>query len=208
MFEHLIEDHEPPVLANPRQGFAPLDSLDPQALLDGQIKTTDWLEEMGAPIDFADIQQRQDSRAAFVAVTTQQSPEEQKRALMQLRVPPAVRHIVAQLTAYDWAFVEQANELRGYTVSKIFDMTQHPDPRHALRALELMGKVTEVGLFTERVEITKIDLTDEALEAKIKSKLDKFRHVIDVTDVIENEPTVGNPTVEQKQRHAPDKPDA
>ena len=186
MFEHLIAEHEPPVLDTPRQGFTPLSDVGPAELLDGQIKTTDWLEEMGAPIALADAQQRHDSRAAFVAVTTQQSPEEQKKALMQLRVPPAVRHIVAQLTAYDWAFVEQANELRGYTVSKIFDMTQHPDPRHALRALELMGRVTEVGLFTERVEITKIDMTDEALEAKIKAKLDKFRHVIDVTDVIEN----------------------
>lgn len=199
MFEHLVEMHEPPVLDFPKQGFTALDDVTPMQVIEGQIAVTDWLEEYGAPVGVADNQQRQDSREAFVAVTTQQSPEEQKRALLQLRVPAAVRHIVAQLTAYDWAFVEQANELRGYTVSKIFDMTQHPDPRHALRALELMGKVTEVGLFTERVEITKIDLTDEALEAKIKSKLDKFRHVIDVTDVIENPPA---------PEHAPDKPDA
>lgn len=187
MFEHLLKDYEPAVEGNPLAAFVPLERATPMDLLDGQVNVSDWLEELGAPdIDkVVSIEAARDAQKAFLAVTAQQTPEQQKQALTKLRVPAAVRKTVAMLTEYDWAFVEQAKELRGYTVAKIFDMTQHPDPRHALRALEMLGKVSEVGLFTERMEITKIDMTDEALEAKIKAKLDRFRSVIDVNDVIE-----------------------
>jgi hypothetical protein len=53
----------------------------------------------------------------------------------------------------------------------------------------MLGKVTEVALFTERVEIKKTDMSDNELEQRIKEKLNKFMHVIDVVDVPVNEPT-------------------
>jgi hypothetical protein len=192
MFEHLVEDFTPPIIPHPLQGFTPLDDADPLALLDAQATTADWLEKMGAASEQTAIEEAQTAQVArdtFAKLTTNQTPEEQKKALLLQRVPAAVRHVVGMLTAYDWEFVEQAKELRGYTVAKILELTEHPDPRHQLRALEMLGKVSEVGLFTERLEITKVDMTDEALEAKIKAKLDRFRHVIDVTDVIETTTT-------------------
>ena len=60
------------------------------------------------------------------------------------------------LTAYDWEFVQQAKELRGYTVAKLVEETQNPNPNVRLKALGLLGKVTEVGLFTDKVEIKKV----------------------------------------------------
>ena len=93
------------------------------------------------------------------------------------------------LTAYDWAFVEQAKELRGYAVSQILEETKNPDTRYRLKALEMLGKVTEVALCTERVEIKKTDMSDSELEQRIKEKLNKFMHVIDVVDVPVNEST-------------------
>ncbi len=93
------------------------------------------------------------------------------------------------MTAYDWAFVDQAKELRGYAVSQILEETKNPDTRFRLKALEMLGKVTEVALFTERVEIKKTDMSDSELEQRIKEKLNKFMHVIDVVDVPVNEPT-------------------
>lgn len=194
MFEHLTQDFTPPIIGDPLAGFTALEDASPMDLLEAQSQTSDWLERMGAAAEQTAIEEAhtaQKARDTFVAITANQTPEEQKKALLLHRVPPAVRKVVALLTAYDWEFVEQAKELRGYTVAKIVEMTEHPDPRHSLRALEMLGKVAEVGLFTERIEVTKIDMTDEALEAKIKAKLAKFRHVIDVTGVIEatTEPT-------------------
>jgi hypothetical protein len=47
----------------------------------------------------------------------------------------------------------------------------------------MLGRVTEVGLFTEKIEIKKADLTDSELETRIKEKLNRFMQVVDVVDV-------------------------
>jgi len=89
------------------------------------------------------------------------------------------------LTAYDWAFVEQAKELRGFAVAKILEEVKHPDARIRLKALDMLGKVTEVALFTERIEVKKTEMSDMELETRIKDKLNRFMGVIDVVDVTE-----------------------
>ena len=89
------------------------------------------------------------------------------------------------LTAYDWEFVNQAKELRGYTVSKILEETKHPDARIRLKALQMLGNVTEVALFTERVEVTKKDASEEEVERRLRERLSKFLTPVNVTDVIE-----------------------
>ena len=127
--------------------------------------------------------------AAFATMVAGAPPQNTKLALTNIKTPQAVRHLVGMLTAYDWAFVEQAKELRGYAVSQILEETKNPDTRFRLKALEMLGKVTEVALFTERVEIKKTDMSDSELEQRIKEKLNKFMHVIDVVDVPVNEST-------------------
>jgi hypothetical protein len=87
------------------------------------------------------------------------------------------------LSAYDWEFVEQAKNLRGMAVAKIIEETNHPDARIRLKALEMLGKVTEVGLFTEKLEIKKAALSDTEIEQRIKDKLNKFMQVVDVIDL-------------------------
>ena len=44
----------------------------------------------------------------------------------------------------------------------------------------MLGRVTEVALFTERVEVKKAELSDEEIEAKIKAKLGKYMGAIEV----------------------------
>lgn len=179
MFEHLL-------VADPGH-YVPWDSATPQQVLAAQEGTADWLTSHGiasAEELIADIH-KPIARETFAKIATGADADTVKQGMQKLTTPAAVRHLVAMLDAYDWEFVYQAQKLRGYAVAKILEDTQLPDPRHRLRALEMLGKITEVGLFTERVEITKVDLTDEALEAKIKQKLDKFRSVIDVSDVLE-----------------------
>jgi hypothetical protein len=87
------------------------------------------------------------------------------------------------LSAYDWEFVEQAKNLRGMAVAKILEETNHPDARIRLKALDMLGRVTEVALFTERIEVKKTDLSDTEIDKKIKEKLNKFMGVVDVEDI-------------------------
>ena len=181
MLEHLLEFEDFTSLETKR--------LPAAALLSAQSATADWLSALGAPVasDVAAAEAAAFAQQAFVAVTQTTPAPAQKAALLELKTPEAVRHLTGMLTAYDWEFVEQAKELRGYTVAQILEETKHPDARIRLRALEMLGRVTEIALFTDRVEIKKTEMSDTELEARIKEKLSKFlltSHGGDVTDVV------------------------
>lgn len=185
MLDHLI-DFEPPICD--AASVLPLEKSDPQALINAQHETANWLESMGAPTaDMADAAAASSlAQNAFQALVKPDTDPKQKAALLALKTPAAVRHLTGMLTAYDWEFVNQAKELRGYAVSKILEEVEHPDARIRLRALELLGRVTEVALFTDRVEVKKTDITDQELEHKLKEKLARFMGVTDVapTDAV------------------------
>jgi len=174
MLDHLL-DYSPPV------GYAedavPVAKAPPADILSAQVSTSDFLASLGAPTEEALASSA--AREAFQAVATAQPDEKQRAALVAIKTPAAVRHLTGMLTAYDWEFVQQAKEIRGYAVSKILEEVEHPDARIRLRALELLGRVTEVALFTDRVEVKKTELKDSELDDKIKEKLARFMGVVD-----------------------------
>jgi hypothetical protein len=75
------------------------------------------------------------------------------------------------------------------SVAKIVKETDHPDARIRLKALEMLGKVTEVALFTERLSVKTDEISDEELDEKIKNKLSKYMGAVDIVDaeVVEKE---------------------
>ena len=186
MLDHLVH-FEPEVTA--RDGFVKLDDASPEDLLSAQVATEQWLAELGVDDDetVANQQQTQAARKAFNTVTTNADTTEQKASLAELKTPAAVRHLTGMLAAYDWQFIEMAQQLRGYTVAKILEETKSPNANVRLKALIALGKVTEVGLFTEQIEVKKVEMSDAEVEQRIKDKLAKFMGVIDVVDVAEKE---------------------
>lgn len=190
MFDHLVQFE--PEITSP-EPFEHVDDVSASDMLDAQLETAKWLETLGEtpPPDEAEYH-RAAARDAFVAMASQNDDVMAKRQLALLRAPEAVRTVVGMLSAYDWEFVEQAKELRGYVVTKLIEETENPRPQIRLKALELIGKITEVGLFTERIEIKKTDLSDADLEARIKEKLNRFAGVIDVQDAREVLPSAQN----------------
>jgi DNA-binding TFAR19-related protein (PDSD5 family) len=84
------------------------------------------------------------------------------------------------LTAYNWKFVEQAQEIRGKAVAQLLEEIEHPDARIRLKAIEILGKVTEIGLFTERVEIKKAEMPDSELDDRIREKLAQLQKTVDM----------------------------
>ena len=180
MLEHLASiDFEPEVLDAPDEGFVPLKKLSAPNLLEAQVKTADWLKELGAEDDAAVEQEAQTAAArnAFAAVTT--GAPDPKTAIMNLKVPEAVRKTVAMLTAYDWEFVSQAKEIRGKAVAQLVEEMEHPDARIRLKAIELIGKVNGIDMFTERVTVKKEELADEELDKRIKEKLAQLQKTVD-----------------------------
>jgi hypothetical protein len=184
MLDHLVH-FEPEVTA--RGSFEKLDDATPSDTLSAQVSTEQWLAEMGVDDDevVANQQQTQAARKAFNTLTTNADTTEQKTSLAELKSPAAVRHLTGMLAAYDWQFIDMAQEIRGYTVAKLVEETKSTNANIRLKALIALGKVTEVGLFTEQIEVKKIEMSDAEVEQRIKDKLAKFMGVIDVVDVSE-----------------------
>ena len=182
MLEHLVH-FEPEVTA--RDGFIKLDTAAPDEVLSAQVSTANLLAELGVEDDDEMVRDQQTTaaRKAFGFLTTNADTTEQKTALAQLKTPAAVRHITGMLAAYDWEFIQQAQEIRGYTVAKLFEETQNPNASIRLKALVALGKVTEIGLFTDKIEVKKEALTDNELDQRIKDKLSKFMGVVDIQEV-------------------------
>ena len=168
--------------------FIPFEKAAPVDIIDAQVATDRWLKDLGVPSDTdLDTKSQQNAaREAFTSLNFDVDNAKQRTALAVIKTPAAVQHLSGMLTAYDWEFVNQAKELRGYTVSKILEETKHPDARIRLKALQMLGNVTEVALFTERVEVIKKDASEEEIEKRLRDRLAKFLTPIDgatVTDV-------------------------
>lgn len=91
-----------------------------------------------------------------------------------LNVPATVQHLFAMLSDYDHQVVQEAVQLRRFVTNKLIEDAGLSDPRHRLKALELLGKISDVGLFSEKTEITVKNLSPDDLETQIKSKLYKI----------------------------------
>lgn len=177
MLNHLIgESPDIELLDDVEPAFEPVKRVSPQRLINAQAQTCQWLAELGAPGDEAVIEEQQKAAArdAFLQVATAQPEDAQRASLLQIKSPAAMTHLSALLEAHDWEFVARAKELRSYAVTKILKETEHVDARIRLKALDMLGKVTEVGLFTERIEVKKVEVGDTELEERIRERLEKF----------------------------------
>jgi hypothetical protein len=187
--EHLVTaaaaDYVPDILPD-NTPFTSLNDITPGQTLGAQAKTSEWLKAFEDEDDEILSKSQEEKVVETFNALTRQDPRT-KEKLLQLDLPDEIRAAVGMVTAYQWKFVEQAEELRSMSVAKIVKETDHPDARIRLKALELLGKVTEVALFTDRISVKNEDVTDEELDARIKEKLGKYMGAVDVVDVEEIE---------------------
>lgn len=164
MFEHLTHLRA--------EDFTDLDDMDASTTLTAQAGTVDFFSKFASDPELISEDNAQLARDAFSKLANPAvSDAEAKAALMRMKAPGPVKHIAGMLSQFDWDFVDQAKEMRGYTVAGIIEETKHPDARIRLKAYDMLGRITEVALFTERVEIKKIDATDDELTERVRAKL-------------------------------------
>lgn len=161
MFEHLLSpEFDDPFFA------------DTPKLLAAQASTASLLEQLGSPEHILVEDEKHNARQAFAAVTNPNVPDlTANAAVLRLKTPPAVKHLAGMLTQYDWEYVEQAGQIRSYVVAKLLEETSHPDAKIRISALKALGNVTEVGAFTERIQVTKVDATADELTERLRAKL-------------------------------------
>lgn len=107
-----------------------------------------------------------------------------KTASATLETPEGAYYVNAILTQYDMEVVQDAKRLRNYVTNRLVVESENPDARIRMRALELLGKVSDVGLFTERTEITVNNRSTVDLENSLKDKLRKLMGVEDAEEAV------------------------
>jgi hypothetical protein len=87
------------------------------------------------------------------------------------------------LDEFGQSVVESANHIRHLVTNKLLLETENPDPRIRLRALELLGKISDVSLFAEKTEVTVTHRSTDELRDVLRSKLTKLINPEDIIDV-------------------------
>jgi hypothetical protein len=135
--------------------------------------TVDVLQELGASINIEteDI----DKTVALI--------KSRKNVSKELSQPQTAFAASLFLKSYANRVAINQNEVRSAITAKLLEIANCGDPRFELKALELLGKQSDIGLFTERSEITVHHTTSAGLETAIKDRIKRLLNtdVIDIT---------------------------
>lgn len=124
---------------------------------------------------------------AFLKLT---DPAEDQKPLLKKTYTPATYGLVRSLlNEYSVRAVDNAMQLRQLVTNKLILESDNPDPKVRIRALELLGKITDVGLFTEKSEVTITHRASEDLVSALRAKIQKLKEPKDITSrsVLEGE---------------------
>lgn len=102
------------------------------------------------------------------------APVEPPEVSFNLNSNTITMRLTSLVNAYDKQVIKDASQLRTYVTHKLIEMSHCGDVRHELKALELLGKISEVGLFSERSEVTITHTTSSELEAAIKERITRL----------------------------------
>jgi len=111
--------------------------------------------------------------------------------LADINTPGKALMLKALLNEYDFEVVRNAQQLRSYIKLKLLEKSDCGDPKIEMKALDMLGKLSDVGAFTERVEISVTHRTTEELENELASKLAQY--MTDIIDVEAKPPTNSDP---------------
>ena len=80
----------------------------------------------------------------------------------------------AILKEFGQSVVESSLHIRHLVTNKLLLESDNPDPRIRMRALELLGKISDVALFAEKSEITITHQSTDDLRDRLRGKLERL----------------------------------
>ena len=124
---------------------SPHEIEDARARAKAAFNTAEFLKAFGLPITITD-DDREQARAIFM--DTPNAPQAPT-------TPGAALILDALLTRYDFTMVGATNKMRNYVLFNLFDLSEKAESDSVkLKSIELLGKVAEIGLFTNKLEIS------------------------------------------------------
>lgn len=97
--------------------------------------------------------------------------------------PAVILQLDDMLTEFSHSVVKNAVQIRTFVTNKLLLEASNPDPRVRIRALELLGKISDVGLFTERSEVTVTHRSTEDLRKSLREKLQSLRAKVEPQEI-------------------------
>jgi hypothetical protein len=157
-----------------------LDADEPEDYLSQVLvaaNTADLLEGLGAPLE-VDPTTFDREKALIDAVAKQQQSAPLRNYSTALAASGFLK-TYGQTLAFD------AGQVRAALTNKLLEIADCGEVKYELRAIELLGKHSDIGLFTERSEININYNSPDALEAAIKERVKRLLNakIIDVTPV-------------------------
>ena len=132
--------------------------------------TATLMSELGLAFEMTEEDEKK-AQALFRAVDSTKKSQNNPKDMYQ--APVAVR-LSALLSEYDKAIISDAAQARTYIMNRLLDLSACGDTKHELRAIELLGKMSDIGAFTEKSEITITHKNSEDLKKDIEDKLKKM----------------------------------
>lgn len=142
--------------------------------------TVDLLEGLGMPIEATPEEVEQTKRLVQSAIN-----DHKTAPLTNVNAAYAAKEF---LKAYGNQLAMDAHQARSAITAKLMEIANCGDPKYELKALELLGKHSDIGLFTERSEITVNYKSSSDLENAIKERVKRLLNadVVDVTPISDN----------------------
>jgi hypothetical protein len=128
------------------------------------VETIREIIELGGEVEVTE-EDRKTARAAITETTSLKITEKNAGTLV---------HLEAILGEYDKELLNAATRMRTYVTNKLLIETIDEDARIRLKALELLGKTSAVGLFSDRLEVNVTHRTVEQVDQELEGMLEKY----------------------------------
>jgi hypothetical protein len=135
--------------------------------------TQDVLEQLGPPPEM----DKED--AIKTASLLESAVKKQDKGALSL--PPVAFAAREFLRVYSSRIAAEMSDVRAALTNKLLELANCGDPRFELKALELLGKHSDISLFTERSEVTVTYKNSSDLEDAIKERVKRLLNAKDIT---------------------------
>jgi len=136
--------------------------------------TAEFLESLGAPIEINPADLEEEKKLIDAVVKDQKT-----KPLSNL---PTALGAAAFLRAYGKQTAVDVAEVRTALTFKLLEIADCGETKYELKAIELLGKHSDIGLFTDRSEININYNSPEALETAIKERVKRLLNA-DIVDI-------------------------
>ena len=141
------------------------------------VNTVDFIEQLDGCIDYDNKSLEQAGKLITGA--------EKSNTPKTVSVSAQAKAASVLIKQFDFQAFSDQLQARNFITNKLITLADSGDPKIELKALELLGKHSDIGLFTERSEITIHHTTSSSLENSIKERIKRLMNA-DVTDIKPN----------------------